>query len=103
MGYCKIERPDGETQCCETLEELRDSMVGRRYRHFKGTIYIVTDLAVNTESNEIMVIYKCVVNPLTTWCRPLCMFMSDVDRIKYPNVKQKKRFEPLSEQEVQNV
>ena len=103
MGYCKIERPDGETQCCETLEELRDSMVGRRYRHFKGTIYIVTDLAVNTESNEIMVIYKCFVNPLTTWCRPLSMFMSDVDRIKYPNVKQKKRFEPLFEQEVQNV
>lgn len=26
------------------------------------------------------------------------MFTSDVDRIKYPNVKQKKRFEPLSEQ-----
>ena len=35
----------------EILEELRDSMVGRRYRHFKGRIYIVTDLAVNTESD----------------------------------------------------
>lgn len=82
----------------EILEELRDSMVGRRYRHFKGRIYIVTDLAVNTESDEIMVIYKCFVDPLVTWCRPLSMFTSDVDRIKYPNVKQKKRFEPLSEQ-----
>ena len=26
-----------------------------------------------------------------------------LDRKKYPNVKQKKRFEPLFEQEVQNV
>ena len=82
----------------EILEELRDSMVGRRYRHFKGRIYIVTDLAVNTESDEIMVIYKCFADPLVTWCRPLSMFTSDVDRIKYPNVKQKKRFKPLSEQ-----
>lgn len=87
----------------EILEELRDSMVGRRYRHFKGRIYIVTDLAVHTESDEIMVIYKCFTDPLVTWCRPLSMFTSDVDRIKYPNVKQKKRFEPLFEQEVQNV
>ena len=84
----------------EILEELRDSMVGRRYRHFKGRIYIVTDLAVNTESDEIMVIYKCFADPLVTWCRPLSMFTSDVDRIKYPNVKQKKRFEPLTEQKV---
>lgn len=48
----------------EILEELRESMVGRRYRHFKGRIYIVTDLAVNTESNEIMVIYKCFADAM---------------------------------------
>ena len=82
-----------------TLEKLKNSMVGRRYRHFKGRIYIVTDLAVNTESDEIMVIYKCFTDPLVTWCRPLSMFTSDVDRKKYPNVKQKRRFEPLSRQE----
>lgn len=87
----------------ETLEKLKDSMVGRRYKHFKGRICIVTDIAVNTESDEIMVIYKCFVDPLVTWCRPLAMFTSNVDRIKYPDVKQKKRFEPLSEQEAQNV
>lgn len=73
----------------EILEELRDSMAGRRYRHFKGRIYIVTDLAVNTESDEIMVIYKCFTDPLVTWCRPLSMFTSDVDRKKYPKSAQK--------------
>lgn len=80
----------------ETLEKLRENMVGRRYRHFKGRIYIVTDLAVHTESDEIMVIYKCFVDPIVTYCRPLSMFTSDVDRKKYPNVKQEKRFEPIS-------
>lgn len=83
----------------ETLEKLREDMVGRRYKHFKGRVYIVNDIAVHTESDEIMVIYKCFSDPLVTWCRPLSMFMSDVDRSKYPDVKQNKRFEPLSEQE----
>ena len=87
----------------ETLEKLKENMVGRRYNHFKGRTYIVNDIAVHTESDEIMVIYKCFVDPFVTWCRPLSMFTSDVDRKKYPHVKQKKRFEPLSEQEVQNV
>ena len=87
----------------ETLEKLKENMVGRRYKHSKGRTYIVNDIAVHTESDEIMVIYKCFTDPFVTWCRPLSMFTSDVDRIKYPDVKQKKRFEPLSEQEVQNV
>lgn len=87
----------------ETLEKLKDSMVRRRYKHFKGRTYVVTDIAVHTESDEIMVIYKCFTDPFVTWCRPLSMFTSDVDRIKYPDIKQKKRFEPLSEQEAQNA
>ncbi len=87
----------------ETLEKLKDSMVGRRYKHFKGRTYIVTDIAVHTESDEIMVIYKCFVDPLVTWCRPLTMFTSDVDREKYPNVKQKRRFELLSRTQEDNT
>lgn len=83
----------------ETLEKLKENMVGRRYKHFKGRTYIVNDIAVHTESDEIMVIYKCFVDSLVTWYRPLDMFTSDVDREKYPNVKQKRRFEPLSRQE----
>ena len=33
----------------ETLEKLKDSMVGRRYKHFKGRVCVVTDIAVHTE------------------------------------------------------
>ena len=48
----------------ETLEKLRENMVGRRCKHFKGRIYIVNDIAVHTESDEIMVIYKCFTDRL---------------------------------------
>lgn len=87
----------------ETLEKLKDSMVRKRYKHFKGRTYVVTDIAVHTESDEIMVIYKCFTDPFVTWCRPLVMFLSDVDRKKYPNVKQKRRFEPLSKAQEDNT
>ena len=67
----------------ETLEKLKENMVGRRYKHFKGRTYIVNDIAVHTESDEIMVIYKCFADPFVTWCRPLSMFTSDVGRKYY--------------------
>lgn len=79
----------------ETIEKLRVEMVGKRYRHFKGKIYVVIDIAVHTETDEIMVVYKRFLDSLVTWCRPLEMFMSDVDHKKYPDVKQKKRFERM--------
>lgn len=46
-----------------------------------------------------MVIYKNFGNPYLVWCRPLSMFMSEVDHEKYPDVKQVMRFERLGEAE----
>ena len=81
----------------ELAQEYKEKMVGKRYRHFKGGIYIVTDIAVHSESASLMVIYKSFDNPSLTWARPLTMFESEVDRRKYPNVEQKYRFEQLAD------
>ena len=78
---------------------MKSVMVGFRYRHFKGDIYIVTNIAVHSETNEPMVIYKNFDNPKLVWCRPLSMFMSEVDHEKYPDVKQLMRFERIGEAE----
>ena len=45
------------------LRRMKDSVVGYRYRHFKGGVYIVTALAVHSETEEPMVIYKNVDDP----------------------------------------
>lgn len=71
--------------------------MGKRYRHFKGRIYIVTDIAVHSETEGIMVVYKSFNDPTLTWVRPLSMFVSEVDKEKYPDVKQEMRFEQLSD------
>lgn len=81
-----------------TAEIYKERMVGKRYRHFKGGIYVVADIAVHSETAECMVIYKSFDNPSLVWARPLTMFLSEVDKKKYPDVSQKMRFEEMGEE-----
>ena len=77
---------------------MKDSMVGCKYRHFKGGMYEVADIAVHSETEEPMVIYHSFYHPERVWCRPLSMFLSEVDREKYPDVKQLMRFERIGDE-----
>ena len=70
-------------------------MVGKRYRHFKGNVYVVLNIAVHSETSELRVIYCSESNPDYVWDRNLEMFLSPVDKEKYPEVEQVLRFEPL--------
>lgn len=74
---------------------MKDGMIGYRYKHFKGAIYVVTDLAVNSENEEVMVVYKNFSDPSQVWVRPLDMFLSKVDAEKYPDATQEFRFERI--------
>lgn len=63
------------------------------YKHFKGDYYIVEDLAVHSETKERYVVYRALYGESILYIRPYEMFMSKVDKDKYPNVKQENRFE----------
>lgn len=69
-------------------------IVGRRYRHFKGFIIKVITIAKNTETLEDMVVYD---HDGDIWVRPYDMFISKVDKDKYPDVSQEYRFELLDD------
>lgn len=62
------------------------------YRHFKGDYYLVEDIAFDSETNKEMVVYRKLYDDCSLWVRPIEMFLSEVDHIKYPKVKQKYRF-----------
>jgi len=66
---------------------------GKIYKHFKGNLYLVKGFAVHSETKEKMVVYTALYEDCLTYVRPYSMFIEEVDKEKYPNVKQKYRFE----------
>ena len=56
-------------------------------------LYRIVAFARHTETDEDLVVYEALYPPFGTWCRPLAMFMSEVDHAKYPAIRQQWRFE----------
>ena len=79
---------------------MQDIQIGRVYRHFKGDYYLVEGVAQHSETGEPYVSYRKLYGDGGLWIRPLAMFLSPVDREKYPDVQQKERF---ALQEIQSV
>lgn len=64
------------------------------YKHFKGDYYFVEDVAIHSETREKYVVYRPLYGDTKElYIRPYDMFLSEVDREKYPNVKQQYRFQ----------
>ncbi len=76
---------------------MRTLQIHGVYRHFKGNYYYVEGIATHSETREQLVVYRALYGERQLYVRPLEMFLSPVDREKYPAADQEFRFEEVRE------
>lgn len=50
------------------------------YRHYKGNLYELLEVATHSETRERLVVYRALYGEYGVWVRPLSMFTENVHR-----------------------
>jgi len=59
-------------------QKNQNSVAQGIYRHYKGNLYQVLHTAHHSETEEALVVYRCLYGEYGVWVRPLAMFTETV-------------------------
>ena len=68
----------------EKIMERMSPVPGQLYKHFKDKMYQIVAVATHSETKEKMVLYRALYGEKLLYVRPYDMFLSPVDKEKYP-------------------
>lgn len=83
-------------------KHMNEIKIGKVYRHFKGNYYFVENVALDSETQERIVVYKPIYDRQDSkiWVRREKMFLEEIDQTRPDNITgQKYRFELVEDLE----
>jgi len=72
---------------------MNEIKINAIYRHYKGDLYLVEDVATHSETGEKMVIYRGLYGNSPLYVRPKCLFLDELDQETAKKSGQNNRFE----------
>ena len=79
----------------DIVQHFKRETLSPEDRNANKYLYKVLGVAAHSETREKYIVYQALYDDFGMYIRPYEMFMSEVDREKYPNIKQKYRFEKI--------
>lgn len=77
----------------DIVQHFKREMLSEEERAGDMYLYEIIGVALHSETREQMMVYRPLYGDGGMYVRPLEMFLSETDHKKYPQVKQKYRFE----------
>ena len=79
----------------DIVRHFKRETLGEENLRANKYLYEIVGVAIHSETREEMMVYRALYDDGGMYVRPLQMFMEEVDHVKYPEIKQKYRFEKV--------
>ena len=79
----------------DIVQHFKRETLSDEARNANKYLYKIIGVAIHSETRDKYVVYQALYDDFGMYVRPYDMFMSKVDRDKYPDIKQEYRFEKM--------